>query len=296
MKPIKALVVGGTGYLGRHLVKYLGEIGYEVYISGSKPLMIPNYYQINFEDRSTFENLNGEKFEIVLILAAKLNSLGKINLNHSDLRLNTIDYANFLEYLKENNTTQKIIYTSSMTVYSEQNPSPVKEDDVIAPVNTYGLSKYLAENITSFFCHRNEIKGAILRLPGIYGGDRQSGLIYNIIKKAINHETVEVNTQGLIYWETIYVHDLCKMIISFLKNYDWENDIDIFNLSYGEETDVLETVHFIKENLQSESIIKEESKKGYRQFYLSNKKAKKFIHLNSSYHSSLISYLNTFEL
>ena len=179
-----------------------------------------------------------------------------------------------------------------MTVYDSNNSIPVKEDDKIAPANTYGLSKYLAEVITNFFCVQNNLKGVILRLPGIYGGDKNNGFIYNTIKKAKDNQLIELDTQGLVYWETIFINDLCEMIWAFLKQYQWELPTDIFNVSYGCETDFNNTAEFIVESLQKGNLNIKNEKKGYVPFYLSNDKISKLIEVKTDYFGQLKKYVN----
>lgn len=289
----KILLVGGSGYLGRHLTSFLKKSScIDVFITGTKKSQQEGYFQINFEQEGTFINIQQHKFDLVIVLASKLGALGIKNLNHPDLTINTLGYASFLQYLYDNQITQKIIYTSSMTVYDSNNSIPVKEEDKIAPVNTYGLSKYLAEVITDFFCIQNKLKGVILRLPGIYGGDKNNGFIYNTIKKAKDNQLIELDTQGLIYWETIFINDLCEMIWAFLTRYQWELPIDTFNVTYGCETDFNATAEFIVASLQKGKLNFKNDKKGYVPFYLSNEKIGKLIEVNTDYFGKLNQYLN----
>jgi nucleoside-diphosphate-sugar epimerase len=289
----RILLVGGSGYLGRHLTSFLKKSScIDIFITGSKKSQQEGYFQIDFEQKETFNNIQKLKFDLVIILASKLGALGIKSLNHPDLTINTLGYAGFLQYLYDNQITQKIIYTSSMTVYDSNNSIPVKEDDKIAPVNTYGLSKYLAEVITDFFCKQNNLKGVILRLPGIYGGDKNNGFIYNTIKKAKDNQLIELDTQGLVYWETIFINDLCEMIWDFLKQYQWELPTDIFNVSYGCETDFNTTAEFIVASLQKGNLKIKNEKKGYVPFYLSNEKIGKLIEVKTDYFGKLNQYLN----
>ena len=130
----KILLVGGSGYLGRHLTSLLKKIpSSDIFITGSKKSKQKGYFQIDFEQQETYIKIQQHKFDLVIVLASKLGALGIKNLNHPDLTINTLGYASFLQYLYDNQITQKIIYTSSMTVYDSNNSIPVKEEDKIAP-------------------------------------------------------------------------------------------------------------------------------------------------------------------
>jgi len=291
MKFNKILIVGGRGYLGRHLCSSLESAGYDIYITGTGELSKKNYYTLDFEDKTSYVNLRGLKFDLVMILAAKLGALNTIDLSHPDLKVNTICYADFLNFIAENKIADKVIFTSSMTVYRETNSIPVVESSELQPVNTYGLSKLLAENITSFFCVRNNIPGLVLRLPGIYGGDRNSGFIYNTLKKCKSDEAIILNTKGLTYWETINIDDVCCMITQLLDKYSWDKQFDVLNMGTGEETDFYKVAYFIRDVSLSKSKIIEETVKGYKPFYLSNTKLKSILNIETTFNHSLRKYI-----
>ncbi len=286
------LLVGGSGYLGRHLRKHLAHRGYSVSWTGSQPLNEPNYFQVDFDRPESYNSLSGQQFEVVVVLAARLNSISTTDFNHPDLSVNTLGYGTFLQYLKDHSLSGKIIYTSSMTVYSSANKSPVTEDAEIGPLHTYGLSKYLAECMTAFCCRTSTLNGVILRLPGIFGGDKKGGFIYNTAYNLKNGLPNVLSSKNLLFWETIHVDDLCDMITDFVGMYDWTQDIDIFNVCYGRETDFYETFNFIKSRTANEHAVISETEKGYIPFFLSNEKLKKLIPVRSDYFGKLAEYVD----
>jgi nucleoside-diphosphate-sugar epimerase len=296
MKFSRILLVGGTGYFGRNLHRYLSEnTTSEIFISGRSTLIEKNYYRIVFGEPKTYQVLKDSQFDLVVILASSLKSLATSNLNHPDVSLNTIDYANFLQFLSDERICDKIVYTSSMTVYDSGNNSPVQETDKLSPPNSYGLTKQLAENITSFFCFRNNVSGVILRIPGIYGADKKSGVIYNTIARIKKNERPEINTSGLTYWETIHVDDLCEMFGAFLLSYQWNTLLNTFNMCYGEETDFYSTIRCIAEQLHYDQELIFEKEKGYVKLFLSNDKIRNIIPVKYSYYHKLKQYIDSFK-
>ena len=182
-----------------------------------------------------------------------------------------------------------------MTVYSPKNQLPVSENGAIAPVNTYGLSKYIGECVTSFFCNSTHVRGVILRLPGVYGGDKRGGFIYNTIDNLKNGNPVQISSQNLIYWETIHVDDLCLMIKNFIRQYEWKQTLDVYNVCYGRETDFYDTFEFIKTNTANREAIISETEKGYIPFFLSNEKLKNIIPMREDYFGKLKEYISEIE-
>ena len=123
--------------MGRHLSDRLLRDGIYVAITGFENSNEPNYYRIDFGNPETFSSIGGQQFDTILILASKLQSLGTCRLDHPDLETNVLGLGHFLEYVKRNVNSNKLVYISSMTVYCPDNESPVEEDTKLAALSTY---------------------------------------------------------------------------------------------------------------------------------------------------------------
>ena len=287
----KIALIGGGGYLGRHLANILSPL-YEVIATSRNGK--EQCLQVDLLLPETVEQLKQHgPFESVFILASGLQGLGTTVLKQAYLDLDTKCLAGFLQFISDQQLSKKIIYTSSMTVYGSRNAVPVSENGVLQPLSSYGLSKMLGENIFRFFCDTTEIKGVILRIPGLYGGDRTSGFIYHTARKCLKQEQIEIDTSSLGYWETMHVEDCCQVIKSFLDAYDWECDCNVFNIGYGTKTDIIECAQKIKQLLHASSEIKILSEKGYVDFYLDSSKIKQYAPERFSYSNSLERYLKS---
>ena len=289
----KVLLVGGTGYLGRHLRDKLLRDGIHVTVTGFNKSNEPNHYRIDFEDPETFSSIGAEQFDTIFILVSKLQSLGTCQLDHPDLETNVLGLGRFLEYLKRNSISDRLVYISSMTVYSPNNESPVEENTKLAPSSTYGLSKTLAEGIFEFYCQNEVAKGVVMRFPGIYGGDRRSGFIYNTIQKVSAGQEVILNTKGLGYWETIHISDLVEMIAIFLARDEWDETINTFNFSYGEETDFRTTASHIAKKMNRSDLITIDGERGYVKLYISNTKVRRYTKPSMDYWTRLNEYIDS---
>ena len=289
----RILLVGGTGYLGRNLRQSLLNNKFSVYTTGTKTTKDPKQFVIDFDQPNTFKSLDNLKFDIILLLASKIDSIKTNSLNHSDLNSNVLGFGKFLEYLKNNRVGDKLIYISSMTVYSRENISPVIETGKLAPSHTYGLSKFLAEYVFEFFCKSAHYSGVVMRLPGIYGGDRKNGFIFNLIKRFTSKENIQLNSTGLGFWETIHIEDLNQMIIEFLKKYEWSKEMSVFNISYGEETDFYDTAKLISQVMKCENLLSIDPEKDYDKLFLSNKKISFYATPPMSFKKRLKRYIKT---
>ena len=70
----KALLIGGSGYLGRHLQEEFSS-NWEVFFTSRKTNQAANCIQLDLNDSSTFENLLGRNFDLAVILVAQINGL-----------------------------------------------------------------------------------------------------------------------------------------------------------------------------------------------------------------------------
>lgn len=287
----KILLVGGTGYLGRHLQKQLQEMA-DIYVTGTSKAESKNYYTLDYNNGETFAVIQ-QKFDIVILLAASLSGLGQTNLNDPGLRVNTISFGGFLQFIVDRGISSRFVFVSSMTVYGLNNHVPVKETGTVRPLSVYGLSKVIAEHQLEFAVRSNSLKAVVLRVPGLFGGDRKAGFIYNTIKLCKGNEDVCLNTANLGYWECMEVNDLSRLFKNFLLAYNWEETFEVFNFGYGQETDFVETALMIRDYCGSSSNVRSVDGKKYARFFLSNEKLRRWIAIDCNFEASLKGFIHT---
>lgn len=292
MKINKVLLVGGSGYIGEHLQNAM-KTSFQIFTTTRKIISAPASFTIDLTQPQTFKSLAGHSFDLIIYLASEIKGLGNEGLDGEVLKPNLLGLISFLKYAQKEKLGDKIIYISSMTVYGIENELSVKETGQLKPLSTYGLSKLMAEQAFEFFCRTSGVKGVRLRIPGIYGGSRKAGFIYNTILKMKRNEAVILKTKGLGYWECMHIDDLCDSMIRFINAYQWSEPEDVFNLSYGVRTDFVECARMIKEFLKSDSKIEIEGEKGYKDLYLDNSRIKKVIPIQDNYLTSLKGYVNS---
>jgi UDP-glucose 4-epimerase len=292
IKKKRILVVGGSGYLGSHLKSLLS---YSYHVSYTSRVKSENSIQFDLMNKETFQNLDELSYDCILILASTMEGLGTAELKDEYLNVNILGLSTFLQFISDRKLTNKLLFISSMTVYGTGNTIPVGEEGSLNPLSTYGLSKLIGEKIVEFYCRSRQANGVIMRIPGIYGGSRTSGYVYNTALKCIKHQPVEIDVSTLGYWETINIDDLCNWIGEFIENYDWNKKMDSFNISYGRGTDIIECAYSIKEMLHSKSEIIITGKKGYIDFYLDNTKVKRYVRVKDCYLESLEQYVQTIQ-
>lgn len=107
------------------------------------------------------------------------------------------------------NAVCPIVCVSSMTVYAEVEDFPVREDDAVFPKTGYARGKWLAEQA---LLQRNFIGDVALRLPGLFGLPRRSGLLYNAAKSFLTNTTFEPAPPPNI-WAAMAVQDAAEYVV-----------------------------------------------------------------------------------
>lgn len=227
------------------------------------------------------------------MLAAEVSGLSNTFIYHKVFDTNVLGLLKFVDFINIHKICSKIVFVSSMTIYSPLNEIPIKENSIKTPQpHIYGLSKYIGEEIINFVCYHTDIKSLIIRIPGLFGGDRKSGYIYNAIKAINKNQDFTIYFDNLEYWECADVNDIAEMLIELINEYNWQRDSETFNLSYGKEIKFSEIPYFIKDYLGSESKIYRHGISSLRSFYLDNEKIKAIIDFNYDFNSALIRYIN----
>ena len=292
---IKTLVIGGSGYLGRHLSNVLSKGNNEVYITSRFENEDENCVVFDLEDIPGFRNIDFNSFNRILMLASSITGIQSKTLDGNTFEINCMAYRDFLNHLVEIDYSNQFVYMSSMTVYSVKNQPPVRESDSTElPSSPYGLSKLVAEQLTKYYSTQSNFKASIIRIPGLFGGDRKSGFIYNAILKISKNIDFFISTEKLKYWETVSVLDASEMIKIFLDKYKWERDCETYNICYGYETDIIDVAGFIKKHFRSTSTITSTIPKGYVPFYLCNEKYLGLANCGVyNINDSLVTYINS---
>ncbi|MDM7266993.1 MAG: UDP-glucose 4-epimerase GalE [Aquificaceae bacterium] len=267
---MRILVTGGAGYIGSHMVKLLGERGYEVLTVDN--LSEGNSWAVLYGDLKVVDLLNYKALEEVLLdfrpqavihFAAKVKvpeSVKKPLLYYENNFMGTVNLLQAMERA----SVKYLIFSSTAAVYGIPKSVPVKEEDPTIPINPYGWSKLFAERAIKDFAPLSGIRYAILRYFNVAGADPE-GKIGQVSKEPTHLilRAVKVATGQIPYLEVfgtdyptpdgtcirdfVHVMDLCEAHLKALEYLISSGESDVFNIGYGKGYSVLEVIEKVKE-------------------------------------------------
>lgn len=170
---MKILVTGGAGFMGSWLVDELVGRGHNVISvdnlsGGHRRNVNPNcrFVKMNLMDREKVEKIC-EGVDIIFHLASYAAEGQSF---FAPIRINEINITpmNTLLVAAVNKDVEKIIFTSSMAVYGDQEP-PFNESMPRKPVDPYGCAKAYCERMLEIFSTTYDLKYTIIRPHNVYG-------------------------------------------------------------------------------------------------------------------------------
>jgi UDP-glucose 4-epimerase len=180
-KPV--LVVGGAGYIGSHMVLTLQNAGYSPVVldnlsKGHKQaVMNAELIVADMADKEILRQLF-EKYSFHAVMHfASFIEVGESVKFPARYYQNNVAATIYLLEMMVKYGVRNFIFSSSAAVYGESTASLINESHVLAPVNPYGRSKWMVEEILKDLGQSGDIDYAILRYFNAAGADPDGGLM-----------------------------------------------------------------------------------------------------------------------
>ena len=237
---MRALVTGGAGFIGSHLVDELVDAGYSVKIidnlsSGDLALVNHQIAAGNAEfiegDITSIDDVlqATKEVDVVFHMAANPDIRLGTQVTDTDLKQGTIATYNILEAMRINNVN-KIVFASSSVVYGEDAPMPTPESfGPCLPISLYGASKVGSEGLITSWVGTFNFQAWIFRFANIIGNRGTHGVIFDFIHKLKRDNTrLEVLGNGLQEKSYMEVKDCVRGMMHIFNTST--SQINLFNL------------------------------------------------------------------
>ncbi len=219
---MKALVLGGCGFIGSHLVDALLLAGHKVRVFDRTPelfrapLANVDYRFGAFTDApSLAEALEGVEvvYHLISTTVPSTSNLDPI----ADVQGNLINTLRLLQLMIQKHIPKIVFLSSGGTVYGVPKTALIPESHPLHPICSYGVVKVAIENYLQMFHQLHDLEYVILRASNPYG-ERQGhagvqGVIGTYIGKMLTGEPIEIWGDGSIVRDFIYVSDLAELCV-----------------------------------------------------------------------------------
>jgi len=222
------LVTGATGYLGGCILNLLRSAGVNSLSVGRSARCD---LVCDLLDRKATKDLLAQYSDSRIIHCAAL-----VPTSNSSYLDEKIASAN-LEMVRNmvDAGLRNMVFVSSMTVYPEGTMF-AREKDAFATGKGYAASKFHAEQL---LLNSSRIRAMILRLPGLFGLPRKSGVLYNSAVSLAKGNT-PVLDESLPQWAAMHVNDAAEICIRAASQMQ-KNSV-VVNAGYPDRMSISDTV------------------------------------------------------
>jgi UDP-glucose 4-epimerase len=219
-----ALVTGGAGFIGSHLVDRLVSDGWKVRVmdnfSSGRIENIEHHkdnrdVEILKVDLKDFEEAERAVKDVDVVFHYAANPEVRVSTTNPEIHFNenVVATFNLLQAMRRNDVGE-LVFASSGSVYGEPERIPVGEEAPIRPVSVYGASKAACENLIHAYSKLYGIRAIILRYANVVGPRLRHGVIWDFINKLKkNPSELEILGDGKQVRSYIYIDDAVEATI-----------------------------------------------------------------------------------
>jgi len=250
---MKALVTGGAGFIGSHIVDLLADAGWDVSVvddlsTGRKENINPaaTFYELDIDSPRMDEIFAREKPAVVFHTAAQISVARSVREPVEDARINISAPIKLLEHCVRHNTGKVVFSSSGGTVYGEVPGDPATEETPFNPLSPYGISKMCFEYYLNFFSAQHGLRYTILRYGNVYGPRQdphgEAGVVAIFAQAMLDGRTPRINGDGMYYRDYVFVEDVARANISCADR----GDGTAFNIGTGKAMNVVDVFEALR--------------------------------------------------
>ena len=263
------LIIGGAGYIGSHINKLLNRNGHETIVYDS--LIYGHRSAVKWGDfiLGDLDNIDQltdvfSKYNIKAVMHfAAFAYVGESVENPEKYYINNV--SNTLNLLKvmRKFSCKKFIFSSTCSTYGNPEYNPIDEKHPQNPINPYGRSKLMIEQILQDYSDAYDIKYVSLRYFNAAGADidceigedhsPETHLIPLALDAALSKRpdikvfgTDYETNDGSAIRDYIHVEDIAEAHMLAFKYLEKGGNSDVFNLGNGEGYSVIEVIDLVK--------------------------------------------------
>ena len=265
---MKILVVGGAGYIGSHMVKMLHLAGHDVVTLDNlsngyhDAVLYGEFVEGDIANRQFLDQLfKQHKFDGVMHFASFIQvgeSVEKPAMYYENNVSNTLTLLSAMT----DAAIKSFIFSSTAAIFGEPDYVPIDEVHAKQPINPYGHSKLMVEQILRDFDNAYGLKSVSLRYFNAAGADADGELgerhipethLVPLVLQAASGRRESISIFGTDYdtpdgtciRDYIHIEDLCRAHLLALNKLDQSSEL-AYNLGNGKGYSVREVIETVK--------------------------------------------------
>lgn len=218
-------VIGGCGFIGRHLIELLQESGRDVVVIDRLPPAAANlkkttrYLCNRVSDKAFLAKALRNADEVVDLAYATVPKTSFDN-PITDITSNLPFGVDLFQAVSSSRMRKLVILSSGGTVYGEALKSPIRETHATNPISPYGITKLAVEKYALMFHHLNDLPVVILRPGNAYGEGQKAfsgqGFIATAMASFIQGKPVTIFGRNGTIRDYIHVNDIVSGVVAAL--------------------------------------------------------------------------------
>jgi UDP-glucose 4-epimerase len=266
---MRAIVTGGAGFIGSHLVDALVARGDDVIaidnLSGGRLDNLKQaertgkvrFYRGDLKEPREWEALLTYGDVVYHFAADPEVQIGETS-PEVHFKENLVATFNLLEAMRKAHGKKTIVFASTSTIYGEASQLPTTEDyGPLFPISTYGASKLGCEGLISSYVYTFGIRGLVLRLGNVVGARAQHGVILDMIRKIRKDSTVlEILGDGTQKKSYIHVSDCVRATLFAIEKFiSSGHTLEAYNVSSSDQINVKRIAEIVIEEMRLMGIV-----------------------------------------
>lgn len=263
------LVTGGAGFIGSHVTPALLNRGATVDVVDSlfvgRRQFVPDdavFHEVDVREANDFEaTVAAVDPDIILHLAA-LHYIPYCNENpEAAFDVNVMGTRHLLRAARSLDDLQRVVYASSAAVYPPRD-EPHAETDPAGPIDVYGRTKLVGEDVVELFSEQTGVPAATARLFNVYGTNETNEHLIPAILHQLHDESRSVELGNLSpARDFVHVEDVTRALIALAAHSDPDYQYRAYNVGTGTEHTVREVVERVSDALGEEIEIQQDQER-----------------------------------
>jgi len=246
---MRALVTGGAGFIGGHLVEKLVERGWDVMVfdnferaSVETLRALPPEAELRRIDVRDLDSMKKyvDDVDVIFHLAALTDVVESEAKRDEYWSVNVLGTENVLKVARD--LGAKLVFTSSAAVYGELDEA-AREDLKPNPISFYGVTKLEGEKLCRRYREEYGVDVVVLRLFNVFGERARGGVVKIFLERAREGKPLIIYGDGEAVRDFIYVRDVVEAFLRASR--EGRAFGEVINIGSGKPVKIRELAEFI---------------------------------------------------